>query len=83
MVGKDNNTDRTYDSPAGASTDHVYDAAAAPAHLEEGRNKRNRISAAIGLNTLSKKKTRIPWVVYLLTAIQVGVFIGEIIKNGT
>lgn len=28
-------------------------------------------------------KGKVPWVVYLLTTIQVGVFIGELVKNGT
>lgn len=30
-----------------------------------------------------KKKVKITWVVWILTAVQVGVFIGELIKNGT
>ncbi len=59
-----------------ASTDHVYDAPVAPAHLEEGR-KKGRISGMF-----MNRKTRIPWITYLLTAVQVGVFIGEIAKNG-
>lgn len=66
------------------STDHVYDAANAPAHLEEGRKKKmkTRFSAALGIDPLSKKKSRMPWVVYALTLIQVVVFIVEIVKNG-
>lgn len=78
-LGKDNSTDHVYDG-AGNSTDHVYDAATAPANLEEGR-KKNRFSAAMGLDTLNKRKTRIPWVVYVLTLVQVVVFIVEIVKN--
>ncbi|KAH9223189.1 hypothetical protein DL95DRAFT_325219 [Leptodontidium sp. 2 PMI_412] len=58
------------------STDHVYDAPVAPAHLEEGR-KKNRISGMF-----KNRKSRIPWITYILTAVQVGVFIGEIAKNG-
>jgi hypothetical protein len=58
------------------STDHVYDAPA-PAQLEEGR--RNRFS---GLGMLKKPKGRIPWLVYILTTVQVAVFIAEIVKNG-
>ncbi len=63
------------------STDHVYDATNAPAHLEDGRMN-NRLSSAMGLDTLKNRKTRIPWVVYILTTIQVAVFIAEIVKNG-
>jgi hypothetical protein len=59
------------------STDHVYDTAAAPAMLEEGRGKK-RFS---GLGRF-KTKSRIPWVTYILTTIQVAVFIAEIVKNG-
>jgi hypothetical protein len=84
-LGKENTTEHVYNGAEGAgnSTDHVYDAGAAPAHLEEGRKKKkNRFSAAMGLDTLNKKKTRIPWVVYVLTLIQVIVFIVEIVKNG-
>jgi hypothetical protein len=58
------------------STDHVYDAPA-PAQLEEGR--RNRFSA---MDMLKKPKGKIPWLVYILTTIQVAVFIAEIVKNG-
>jgi hypothetical protein len=58
------------------STDHVYDAPA-PALMEEGR--RNRFS---GLGMLRKPKGRIPWLVYILTTVQVAVFIAEIVKNG-
>ncbi|XMA15948.1 hypothetical protein WAI453_008739 [Rhynchosporium graminicola] len=57
-------------------TDHVYDAPVVPAHLEEGR-KKNRVSGMF-----KNRKSRIPWVTYILTVIQVGVFIGEIAKNG-
>lgn len=59
------------------STDHVYDAPAAPAQLEEGQG-RKRFS---GLGRF-KTKSRIPWVTYILTIIQVAVFIAEIVKNG-
>lgn len=63
------------------STDHVYDAAdpAAPARLEEGRGKPNRMS---GMGMFKGPKGRIPWVTYVLTIIQVAVFIAEIVKNG-
>lgn len=60
------------------STDHVYDAPAPapPAQLEEGRGKK-RFSGFGKFNT----KSRIPWVTYVLTVIQVAVFIAEIVKN--
>ena len=74
-------TGYTWSSKDNDITDHVYDATNAPSNLEDGRRKKNRISTAIGLNTLQNRKTRIPWVVYLLTTVQVAVFIAEIVKN--
>ncbi len=67
---------------AGPSTDHVYDATdpAAPVHLEEGRHRKQGFG---GMARFTKSKKRIPWVVYILTVAQIGVFIGEIVKNGT
>jgi hypothetical protein len=60
------------------STDHVYDAPAAPPRvMEEGRSKRRG-----GFGRLQSPKKRIAWVVYTLTLIQVAVFIAEIVKNG-
>jgi hypothetical protein len=60
------------------TTDHVYDASAAPPHLtEEARpNRRSR------LDFVKKPKGRIPWVTYVFTIVQVAVFIAEIAKNG-
>jgi hypothetical protein len=68
------------DSP-NISTDHVYDAdpAMQSARLEEGRK---RESLGRGGLARFKGKGRIAWVTYILTAIQVIVFIVEIIKNG-
>jgi hypothetical protein len=74
-------------------TDHVYDA---PAGLEGGRgpgygaatnragNGRGGDAWVMPLDGGDGKgeKKRIPWVVYTLTAIQVAVFIAEIVKNG-
>ncbi|PBP17151.1 rhomboid family membrane protein-like protein [Diplocarpon rosae] len=66
------------DAP-GAETDHVYDAPVQPAMLEEGKkSKRKRISGMF-----MNQKKRVPWITYILTAVQVGVFIGEIAKNGS
>ena len=61
--------------------DHVYDASdpTAPPHLmEEARPKRRS-----RLDFVKKPKGRIPWVTYILTTVQVAVFIAEIAKNGT
>jgi len=66
------------DSP-NISTDHVYDAdpTIQAASLEEGRKG----NGGSGLGRFGVKG-RIAWVTYLLTTIQVIVFIVEIIKNG-
>lgn len=58
--------------------DHIYDAPV-------GRRKKNKKDkVGLGqLGMLGADKKRIPWVVYILTVAQIGVFIGEIIKNGT
>jgi hypothetical protein len=61
------------------ATDHVYDAPMPPPNMmEEGRSKRKS-----GFGFLKSSKKRIPWVVYILTTVQVIVFIAEIVKNGT
>lgn len=61
------------------ATDHVYDAPIRPQHMmEEGRPKRRS-----GLGVLKSPRRNIAWVVYILTTIQVAVFIAEIVKNGT
>ena len=66
MPGKDN-----------ISTDHVYDAPQ-PSRLEAGEAGRpSRFT-----RMLKNPKGRIPWLVYILTTIQVAVFIVEIVKNG-
>lgn len=60
------------------TTDHVYDSQAPPPHMmEEGRSKRKN-----GFGFLKSGKKKITWVCYILTTVQVAVFIGEIIKNG-
>lgn len=61
--------DPTYD------TDHVYEA--------PRRSKSKKQGVRFGeLGMLGSYGNKIPWVVYIFTAAQVGVFIGEIIKNG-
>ena len=60
--------------------DHVYDAGdpTVPPHmLEEARPKRRS-----RLDIMTNPKGKIPWVTYILTTIQVAVFIAEIAKNG-
>lgn len=65
------------------STDHVYDATypVQPARLEEGQGQGRSQKRMSGMARF-KTKGRIPWVTYILTIIQVAVFIAEIIKNG-
>lgn len=59
--------------------DHIYDAPGG-AH---GRNRDNRGKVRLGeLGMFGSDKKRIPWVVYIFTLAQVGVFIGEIVRNG-
>jgi len=56
--------------------DHVYDAP----QRKKSRKRRVRFGE---LGMLGSNQKRIPWVVYVLTVIQVAVFIGEIVKNAT
>lgn len=60
-------------------TDHVYDAreAGMPDGLNEDKRKRRR-----GMGIFQRSKKRMAWVTYLLTTIQLTVFIVEIVKNG-
>lgn len=55
-------------------TDHVYDAPP-PVMGEQRSNRRGR-------NFSKSRLAKIPWVVYILTLIQVAVFIAELAKNG-
>ena len=45
--------------------------------MEEARPKRRS-----RMDFITKPKGRIPWVTYVLTTVQVAVFIAEIVKNG-
>jgi hypothetical protein len=59
----------------GNETDHVYDA---PQQIPPDSDKRRS-----GAGRFFKKgKGRVAWVTYILTTIQVAVFIAEIVKNG-
>lgn len=60
----------------GDMIDHVYDA---PQQQKKSRRGRVRLGE---LGMLGSDAKRIPWVVYLFTVIQIGVFVGEIVKNG-
>jgi hypothetical protein len=56
--------------------DHVYDAPQRP-------RKRKGAVRFGELGMFGANAKRIPWVVYFFTIVQVAVFIGEIVKNGT
>ncbi|KAI9789726.1 MAG: hypothetical protein M1833_002265, partial [Piccolia ochrophora] len=43
-------------------------------HNRDARRRRRKLDAL-------KTKSRIPWFVYLITAVQIGVFVGEIVRN--
>lgn len=56
--------------------DHVYEA-------PQRRRKEKKQGVRFGeLGMFGAYGNRIPWVVYIFTVVQVGVFIGEIVKNG-
>lgn len=61
-------------------TDHVYDA-------EPGRKRRLRDNGGVpppsgGISAMWKNPRKFAWVTWILTIIQVSVFIAEIVKNG-
>lgn len=57
-------------------TDHIYDA---PTRRRKSKKGKVRLGE---LGMMGSDKKRIPWVVYIFTAVQVGVFIGEVVRNG-
>lgn len=58
----------------GNDIDHVYEAP---------RRRKSKKAVRFGeLGMLGSNTKRIPWVVYIFTVAQIGVFIGEIVKNG-
>ena len=60
--------------------DHIYDA---PDAAQAGREHSKKGKVRLGeLGMIGANRKRIPWVVYILTIAQIGVFIGEIVKNG-
>lgn len=61
------------------ANDHIYDDPTAP----PGGKRRKRRKVGLGqLGMLGSDKKGIPWVVYIFTVAQIGVFIGQIINNG-
>jgi hypothetical protein len=83
-----------YDPPANHQSDPFGDHSAIPLQ-NQGKMGEGAPSAAVygadperrypGEKSRKKKgwfSGRVTWVVYILTAVQVGVFVGEIIKNG-
>lgn len=65
-------------------TDHVYDALGPDGNARpSAAPRRSRGKVRIGeLGMFGANRKRIPWVVYFFTAVQVIVFIAEIIRNG-
>lgn len=56
--------------------DHVYDVSGSQ------RRKKSKKVGFGQLGMFGAGKKRIPWVVYFFTAVQVGVFIGQLVRNG-
>ncbi|GAB0134946.1 hypothetical protein EsDP_00003298 [Epichloe bromicola] len=71
--------DRT--GKTGDMNDHIYDA---PEQGMAGQTRKKKKKGIRGgeLGMLSSDKKRIPWVCYIFTVVQIGVFVGSIIKNG-
>jgi hypothetical protein len=68
-------------TPGKAGNDHVYDAPAND-HVYDAEPGRKRQSGRQGPMGFLKNPRKIAWVTYILTLIQVSVFIAEIAKNG-
>lgn len=66
--------DRAAKDPVG-DIDHVYEA-------PRRRNTKKQGVRFGELGMLGAYGNKVPWVVYIFTAAQIGVFIGEIVKNG-
>jgi hypothetical protein len=75
-------TDHVYDAPAGLEGGRGPGYGAATNRAGNGRGGDAWVMPLDGGDGKRGKKKRIPWVVYTLTAIQVAVFIAEIVKNG-
>lgn len=57
--------------------DHVYDAPGRP--KKKGKKGKVRLGE---LGMIGSDKKRIPWVVYIFSAIQIAVFIAEVARMG-
>lgn len=68
--------DRNGKDAASEMEDHVYDAA------PRKREKKKQGVRFGELGMFGAYGNRIPWVVYIFTAAQIGVFIGELVDNG-
>ncbi|KAG6068637.1 hypothetical protein E4U33_005022 [Claviceps sp. LM78 group G4] len=67
----------------GEVTDHIYDASELGTAGQTQPRKKKKKGIRVGeLGMLGADKTRIPWVCYVFSVVQIGVFVGEIIKNG-
>lgn len=60
--------------------DHVYDAPGGSGRRPGTKSKKGKVRLG-ELGMMGSNKKRIPWVVYIFTLIQVGVFIAEIVRN--
>lgn len=60
--------------------DHIYDAPEGAQRRPRSKKGKVRIGE---LGMFGADRKRIPWITYIFTIAQVGVFIGEVIKNGT
>ena len=58
--------------------DHIYDA---PAGTRSGSKKKKKGGVRLGELGMFGAKQRIPWVVYIFSVAQIGVFIGMIVRN--
>lgn len=66
--------DRSGKDTTSEMDDHVYEAAP---------KKKKKQGVRFGeLGMFGAYGNRIPWVVYIFTAVQIGVFIGELVDNG-
>lgn len=70
-----------YPGHPGMANDHIYDASGVPPGLSKKPTMADKLRLG-ELGMIGANKRRIPWVVYFFTLVQVGVFIGELVKNG-
>lgn len=61
--------------------DHVYDAPVGSGGRSGKKSKKGKVRLG-ELGMMGSDKKRIPWIVYLFSLIQIGVFIAQIVRNG-